>query len=387
MLSQQRLIRQNGRLARTDWGLLFIVSFLLITGLVMVYSASYGFALYEGGVYQGQPAYFFRRQVIFMFLGLAGMLICWRIDYHWYQRLATPILIGTMGVLIVMAALGRRWGFTSSIASSVQPVELAKIGAIIYIAVWLASRGAQLGDINLGLIPFALLLGIMAGLVIVQPDFSTAMVLIATATAMFFVAGADIKQLLIGFLFGGVAIALVAYLAPYRVERLEAWLKNPLTAPLDQGFQTVQSLGALNLGGFLGMGLGQSQQKFSIYAPHTDGMFAIIGEELGFLGATFVIILYGLWTWRGLRIARQAEDTYGMLLAVGLVCWVTFQAALHIAVVTASTPFTGTVLPMISYGGSSLTTTLASVGILLSISRGSANAKMGETYLLGAAKA
>ncbi|MBC7237254.1 MAG: FtsW/RodA/SpoVE family cell cycle protein, partial [Chloroflexi bacterium] len=149
MLSQQRLIRQNGRLARTDWGLLFIVSFLLITGLVMVYSASYGFALYEGGVYQGQPAYFFRRQVIFMFLGLAGMLICWRIDYHWYQRLATPILIGTMGVLIVMAALGRRWGFTSSIASSVQPVELAKIGAIIYIAVWLASRGAQLGDINL----------------------------------------------------------------------------------------------------------------------------------------------------------------------------------------------------------------------------------------------
>ncbi|MBC7237492.1 MAG: FtsW/RodA/SpoVE family cell cycle protein, partial [Chloroflexi bacterium] len=272
-------------------------------------------------------------------------------------------------------------------ASSVQPVELAKIGAIIYIAVWLASRGAQLGDINLGLIPFALLLGIMAGLVIVQPDFSTAMVLIATATAMFFVAGADIKQLLIGFLFGGVAIALVAYLAPYRVERLEAWLKNPLTAPLDQGFQTVQSLGALNLGGFLGMGLGQSQQKFSIYAPHTDGMFAIIGEELGFLGATFVIILYGLWTWRGLRIARQAEDTYGMLLAVGLVCWVTFQAALHIAVVTASTPFTGTVLPMISYGGSSLTTTLASVGILLSISRGSANAKMGETYLLGAAKA
>jgi cell division protein FtsW len=362
--------RQGGQFARTDWGLLLIVLMMLIIGLAMVYSASYGFSLQQGGMYEGQPAFFFRRQLVSLAVGLVAMAILWRIDYRWYRRLATLILAITMAILVTMAILGR-WVFHQRMASFIQPVEVAKVGAMIYIAVWLASRGERIRDISLGLIPFSLLLGIMAGLVVIQPDFSTAIVLIATATAMFFVAGADMRQLLIGFLCGGIALVMVAFLAPYRVERIRTFFNDPLTTALSEGFQTVQSLAALNAGGLFGVGLGQSQQKFSIFAPHTDGMFAIIGEELGFVGASLVLLLYGLWTWRGLRVARQAEDRYGMLLAVGLVCWVTFQATLHVGVITATTPFTGTVLPMVSYGGSSLTTTLGSIGILLSISRGS----------------
>jgi cell division protein FtsW len=135
------------------------------------------------------------------------------------------------------------------------------------------------------------------------------------------------------------------------------------------GFQVIQALAALNRGGMVGVGLGQSQQKFAIFAPHTDGLFAIIGEEWGLLGTLTVVIVYALWAWRGYRIAMRAADVYGRLLAVGIVSWVLFQAALHIAVLTASTPFTGTVLPLMSYGGSSLLTAMAAVGVLLNISR------------------
>ena len=360
--------RKPARLPVAAWGLLFIVLALVVTGLVMVYSASYAFALTEGGPYEGRPAYFFQRQAIFALGGFLSLFILWRVDYRLYRRYAVHILVLTMLILLVMAGLGR-WLVRLQTARSVQPVELAKLGAMVYIAVWLQAKGKQIRKVNLGLIPFALLLGVMAGLIVIQPDFSTAVVLVATATAMFFVAGADMKQLLIAFLFGGAALVFVAMVAPYRSERIRSWLQSPLQDVLGSGFQSIQSLAALNKGGWLGMGLGQSQQKFAIYAPHTDGMFAIIGEELGFVGAASIICLYALWTWRGFRIALRVEDPYGMLLAVGLVSWVTLQAVLHIAVVTATTPFTGTVLPFVSYGGSSMMTSLASVGILLNISR------------------
>lgn len=367
---------RTARLSRTDWGFLFIVLALVIIGLVMVYSASYGFSLMEGGMYEGQPTYFFKRQAAFVLIGLVALLALWRVDYHLYRKFAVHILVLTLLILLVTPPSGR-WLFGGAMARSVQPAELAKLGAMVYVAVWLAAKGEQIRDINLGLVPFALLLGTMAGLIIIQPDFSTAVILIVTATAMFFVAGADMKQLLIGFLFGGVALVFVAMVMPYRSERILAFVRNPLNDPSDSGFQTVQALVALNKGRWLGVRLGQSQQKFAIYAPHTDGIFAIIGEELGFVGAAFVMFLYGLWIWRGLRIARNADDVYGMLLAVGIVTWVTFQAGLHVAVITASAPFTGTVLPFISYGGSSLTTCLASVGILLSISRGGGGKRSG----------
>lgn len=359
-------VRGPRRIVQSDWIMFLVVLILLVFGLVMVYSASYGFALFEEGAYEGRPAYFTKRQGIFALLGLGAMLFTWRMDYHVYKRFAVHILVLTVLMLLVIAPVGR-WVIRSR---SVQPVELAKVGAIIYIAVWLAARGEHIRDISLGLVPFALLLGLIAGLIIAQPDFSSAVLLVATATAMFFVAGADMKQLLIGFLFGGIALVAVMFIASYRSDRVRTWLYGPLSDPLGQGFQPIQSLVALNEGGWFGVGLGTSQQKFVIYAPHTDGIFAIIGEELGFVGAVVVILLYGVWTWRGFHIARSAQGVYGMLLAVGLVSWVTFQAALHIAVVTGLAPFTGTVLPFMSYGGSSLVSCLAGVGILLNISQG-----------------
>ncbi len=361
---------------RMDLGLLVIVLAILVTGLVMVYSASYGFALIEGGNYEGQPTFFLKRQGMFALLGFVMMFVLSRVDYHTYQRYAIWILGGTVAILAPMAMGLGRWLINSK---SVQPSELAKLGAMIYIAVWLAAKGENLRSVNLGLIPFALLLGLIAGLIILQPDFSTGALLVVTAAAMFFVAGADMKQLLIGFLFGGLAMGLVAFAMRYRVDRINLWLSSPLSDASGKGFQVVQCLAALSRGRWLGVGLGQSQQKFIIFAPHTDGIFAILAEEMGVFGSLLVIGLYGLWTWRGLRIAWAAPDVYGRLLAVGLVVWVTFQAILHIGVVTASTPFTGTVLPFISYGGSSLVSCLASVGVLLNISRhGSAESQEGS---------
>jgi cell division protein FtsW len=356
---------------------LFIVLVLLLVGLEMVYSASYGFAYMEGGMYEGMPSYFLRRQVIFAAIGLGALFVLWRIDYRLYRRLALQILIITLLILTVMAVMGR-WILQGRYFQSVQPVEVAKLGAIIYIAVWLEAKQEHIRTIDLGLVPFALLLGMMAGLILLQPDLSTAVLLICTSTAMFFVAGADLRQLLIGFLCGGAAVSAVVGLAKYQIHRVRAflslrvWMQDgrvPFEDALGDSFHALQTLLALYRGKLFGVGLGDSDAKFVVYAPHTDCIYAIIGEELGFVGAVLLLGLFGLWAWRGFRIARYAPDTYGRLLAVGIVSWVLFQAILHVAVVSVLTPFTGTVMPFVSYGGSSLVSSLAAVGVLLSISR------------------
>ena len=384
--------RPGSRLGRTDWGLVLVVFGFLLIGLVMVYSASYGFSLVEDGAYEGQPTYFVKRQAVFAGIGLVLMFICSRIDYHLYQRHARLILAGTVGMLLLIllvtvltpGSLGR---YLVAKTNSIQLSELAKLGAMIYIAVWLASKGADLRSVGLGLVPFALLLGGIAGLIMVQPDFSTACLLIVTAMVMFFVAGAETKQLAIGGLVGLVALTLISFFlikvvkldpAVERWQRIQTWLDNPLSDSLDEGFQVVQTLAALNLGGLFGVGLGQSQQKFAIYAPHSDCIISIIGEETGFVGTLLILAMYALWTWRGLRIAWNAVDVYGRLLAVGIVTWVTSGAILHISVNTATTPFTGDVLPFISSGGSSLVTGLAAAGILLNIARVSSMASPGR---------
>ena len=266
-----------------------------------------------------------------------------------------------------MAFFGR-WIVNRPGVQSVQPMEAAKVGALIYIAVWLEAKGEQVRNFNLGLIPFALILGIITGLILIQKDFSSAVLLAVSATTMFFVAGADLKQCLVIIIFAAVASLLVIYVIGYNLERLVAFGEGPFEDVQDSNYQIVRSLAALYRGKLMGVGLGQSEQKYLLYAAHTDCVFAIIGEEFGFLGSLLIVGLYGIWTWCGLRIAAGASDVYGSLLAVGIVAWVTSQAILHVAVVTATTPFTGTVLPMISYGGSSLMASLGSVGVLLNIS-------------------
>lgn len=356
------------QVARTDWGILLIVLALVLVGLVMVYSASYHFEL-VGWQDVGGPAHFFQLQLRYAIIGLLGMLIAWRIDYHIYRTYAIPILLVTVMVLLVMALLQGRWFLANR---SIQPFEAAKYGAIIYIAVWLESTGKEIRKLTFGLVPFALLLGLIGGLIVAQQDFSSTILFLTTATVMFFVAGADLKQLLIGGAVGGGAVAAVASIIPYLRQmraRLTIW-PDPLQDPMDTGFQTVQGLIALNRGGLFGVGFTQSLQKLHLgRVPHTDYIFAIIGEEWGFVGATLVMGLYALWVWRGLRLARQAADPFGRHLAVGLVAWVALQAALNVAVITNSVPVTGTVLPFVSYGGSALVSGLCAVGILLNISR------------------
>lgn len=362
------------RLARTDWGMFLIALALLFVGLVMVYSASYHFELMGWADVSG-PSYHFMKQLGFAGIGMIGLVIAWAIDYHIYRRLAPLVLGATIVTLVAMAAVGRwvdmaRTAGDVVIYGSIQPVEAAKIGAIIYIAVWLEARGEQLKQFSAGTAPFILILGIMAGLITLQPDYSTAILLAATATAMFFVAGADMKHFALYLVVGGLLVSVPILVFGYGADRYQIWMEGPFSDPTDKGYQIIQSLRALSLGGFSGVGLGQSQQKMYLGRfSHTDFIFSIIAEEFGFLGAIAVIGLYGLWVWRGFSIARNAPDMYGRLLATGLVCWTAFQAVLSISVATNSAPVTGTVLPFISYGGSSLVSALTAVGILLNISR------------------
>ncbi len=381
----QSLERRTYRLLNIDLILVVGVAGLVILGLVMVKSASYGFALGEGSVYEGQPDYFLNRQAVFAAMGTAIAIGLTLIDYRYWKRWALWIMVASVSMLVGVLVLAYVKGDVGETArwllkGSIQPVEVARIGVMIYIAAWVASRREQLQTTLPGLFAFGLVLGGVAGLVLLQPDFSTTLILIITATLMFFAGGATVKQMLILVVTGLPVAYLMVRMEPYRYDRLLTWLDGPFSDPTGEGLQLVQALIALNRGGLFGVGLGQSEQKFAVYAPHTDSIFAIIGEELGLVGGVVVVALYVLCTWRGLRIAWHAPDTYGRLLAIGLTVWISVQAIIHMGVITASVPFTGTVLPLVSYGGSSLVTTMAGVGLLLSISRHS-----GESEAEGAA--
>ncbi len=371
------------RLSRTDWGMFLIAVALLATGLVMVYSSSYHFQLMGWADVTG-PTYHFMKQMGFAGFGMVLLVIGWLVDYHIYKRLVIPIMALTVITLVAMAFVGRWVSMTRAagdlvIHGSIQPVEVAKIGAIIYIAVWLEARGEQIKQFSVGTAPYLLILGALAALIAMQPDYSTALLLVGTASVMFFVAGANMKHFILYLIFGSLLVGIPVILLGYGAERYEIWVAGPFSDPTDKGYQILQSLRALSLGGFSGVGLGQSQQKMYLGRfSHTDFIFSIIGEEFGFLGAVAVIGLYGLWVWRGFIIARSAPDVYGRLLAIGLVSWIAFQAVLSIAVATNSAPVTGTVLPFMSYGGSSLVAALGSVGILLNISRSGQRSRAGE---------
>ncbi len=354
-----------------DYPLLLTVAALLVIGLVMVYSASFGVDMPK----VGQPTtYFLVRQLEWAAIGAAALLLMTLVNYETWRHWAEPIM---GGALLILAALlfmhggeneAQRW----FVGTSVQPSEIVKLAVIIYIAAWLASKGEKIRRLTYGMVPFAILLGLVTGLIVMQPNFSTAFLIVSTAVTMLFVAGADVLQLLIGGVVGGTSLAVLVRVSEYRWNRVMTFIKNPLLDPLGRGYQTVRSIYALQTGGLSGVGLGASVQKIGyLYAPHTDAIFAVIGEELGLLGCLVIVALYGLLAYRGLRIALRCRDPFGSLLAVGVTSWLIFQAALHIAVVTATVPFTGITLPFISFGGSSLVACMAAVGLLLSVSRGS----------------
>ena len=282
------------------------------------------------------------------------------------MRPLIPLLLGLVLVIGSDRFGGQRWLLNGSI----QPGELAKLAVIIYIADWLSSKGARIRHVTYGLIPFAILLGFVTGLIVLQPDFSTAVLIAITAVAMFFIAGGDLWQMIASGVLGGATFALLITRSEYRLARITSFL-NPMGDQLGSNYQVRQILIALGSGGVTGLGLGASRQKFGyIPASHTDGIFAILGEELGLIGCLVVIALFALLAYRGFRIAIAAPDAFGTVLAAGVTCSLIFQALINIAVVTATAPFTGIPLPFISFGGSSLVISMTGVGLLLAVSRG-----------------
>jgi cell division protein FtsW len=370
--------RSVNLLRGADTALPFFVAGLMLIGLVMIYSSSQYWA-YENEL---GANYYFVRQSQLGLLGVILMVIVARIDYRWWQRLAIPVMFVTLPVLVAMLVLGKpvQGAVRFVLAGSIQPSEMAKLGVIIYIAAWLVSRGGQIEQASYGVIPFAVITGVVAGLIMMQPDLGTAMLVILTTVAMFFVAGAQVKQILLLAVFGTAALVVLMRLAghEHQIIRFADWLQwNPLSGAQRGGWLGPQSVAALRTGRFLGVGLGQSERAPILRAiAHTDAIFAILGEELGFVGAASVLALFVGLGYRGYRIAIGASDQFGMLLAAGVTTQLMIQAAIHVGVAVGLSPETGITLPFVSYGGSSLVTSLIGVGLLLSISRGSRSLSM-----------
>ena len=352
-----------------DYVFLVLVAALLGFGLVMLFSSSYSI----GYAWKGKPLYFFSRQLLWTIIGLVALAIMANINYHTWQKLAIPILGVTLLGLAILLVIGQpQFGaIRYFIKGSIQPSEIAKIAIIIYIAAWLASKGKDLRKVSYGLIPFAVLLGLLVGLIIIQPDISTSLLITLTALAMFFIAGADLIQIGILTAMGGLTFGLIMSQSLHAQERLKAFivsLPDPINSP---HFHIRGAIQALVEGGFFGTGLADGFHKHSggIPVPHSDSIFAIVGEELGLIGTLAVVALFFFFAIRGVRIALRATDSFGTLLAFGITIWLVLQAFINIAVITATFPFTGLPLPFFSYGGSSMLVNLAAVGILLNISR------------------
>ncbi|QGG47852.1 stage V sporulation protein E [Heliorestis convoluta] len=358
--------------ARAPDFIIFLSVILLLTfGIVMVLSASSVKATYL----YNDAFHFFKRQTMWALLGIAVMIAMMRLDYRRLIPYSKWFIIGSFILLIavLIPGLGKtvsgstRWLNLGPLAF--QPSELIKLAVVIFVAHRLSQSGYKLTNLTKGLSPYLLLMAAIAGLILLQPDLGTAMAICGTIYIMLYVAGARKSHMISLGVIGVILIALAAILEPYRMRRITGFL-DPWADPLGTGFHTLQSLFALGSGGLFGSGLGQSKQKY-FYLPenHTDFLFAILGEELGMLGATFVIVLFFVLVWRGLRVAILCPDAFGSLLAVGLTCQIALQAIINMGVVTGLLPVTGITLPFLSYGGSSLFFTLAGVGLLLNISR------------------
>lgn len=372
-----------------DLALLAVVLMLLAIGLAMVYSASGIKALDT----LDEPRYYLVQQSAWVLVGLVAMFVVARIDYHRYRRLALPALV--IAVLLLIAVLipgvGTRVGgasrwlrFTSFVG--IQPAELAKLALVLYLAFWLGRHRERVQSVSVTL-PFLLLTGAVAGLIVAEPDLGTAIVIGGIGLAMYFVAGARLREFGALGLLAVTAVAAAAVIQPYRLQRILTFL-DPWSDPRGAGFQTIQSLYGLALGGPFGEGLGAGKEKFGFLpAPYTDSIFAVLGNELGLFGTLVVVLLFLLIAFKGVRIALRAPDATGALLAAGITTWIVFQAWVNMAVVASLVPMTGITLPFISYGGSSICVGLVGVGILLNIGRqGIPRAEAEATSVPGAAR-
>lgn len=354
-----------------DKPVLFITGLLLSIGVMMVFSTTFDWSLQD----YGNETTIMLMHVQNVLIGVAVMFIFARLDIRFVRRLAPLIMLSAVSFLVAVWLFGDdTFGARRALINGrFQPGEFSELAIIIYFSAWLGSKNTNVKSFTKGLIPFTVIISVMIGLAILQPDLSVAVMMLLTGSSLFFLAGADTRQIgiiLVILVFTGLlSIPILQQIAPYALNRVDPWLAS-LTDLTQAHPHTMQAAIAFSYGGWTGVGLGESQAKFrALPAPHTDSIFAVIGEELGVIGACLVILLYvGLFL-RGVSIARQSTSPFTILLASGLTIWIVAKATLNIAVMTSLLPPAGLPLPFISYGGSSLVVLMAGVGLLLSVQR------------------
>ncbi len=359
--------------------LLFAILVLNVLGLVFVLSSSLPHAqsLVENGDISS-PYFFFIKQLKSTFIGWIGLFFGFFFPIKFYKKIALPAFFGLIFTLflVVFSPLGTnlnttafRWvnlGFLTF-----QPSEIGKFIVIIYLATWLDSKGKDVKSFSFGFVPFLILLGMLSFLIIKQPDLGTLVVVFAVSVIIFFVSGANLSHLAFMASLAGLALyyTILHSENDYRLKRFQVWT-NPTEDPTGDGHQIYQSLLAIGSGGINGIGVGRSKQAFFIPEAFSDGIFTIIGEEFGFIKSVAIILLiYGIYIWRGIDIAKKIENKFFMLIALGITSWIGIQTFINIASFTNLIPMTGVPLPFISYGGSSLSVLMFASGVLLNLSR------------------
>lgn len=355
--------------SRQDYWLSLAVFGLIAFGLIMIYSVSKYYSLQI--TKEATDKFYLLKQLQWLGIGVVVWAIFGMIDYRYWQKISKNMLYATLILillpLILHGGAGERW--VNLGIGSFQPSEIAKFTFIIYLSSWFSGKGESLQSVQKMFIPFALIVFFISFIMLLQKDLGTLSIMLAIAASIIIVAGAPLYQLIAG---GGIA-AFLFWLAvkiePYRMERLLTFL-NPENNALGSGYQIRNALIAIGSGGIWGMGFGQSRQKY-LYLPeaHTDSIFAIISEELGFVRAIFIVVVFVFIAMRGYKIAMNAPDTFSRLLATGITTWITVQMLVNIAAMLSLVPLTGVPLPFVSYGGSSLIILLAAVGVLTNISK------------------
>ena len=359
----------NLRIRFDVWIALAVIG-LLIAGMLVVYSSSYDIA-FRSPLSNHDPTFYFRRQFLFMMVGLVAMGGSLIFDYHHFRYLSLIVMGGTILLLLIVLFFGSsNFGAQRGLFNnSIQPSELAKLATIMYVSHWLSSKGGRVKSIAHGLAPFAIMVGFVAALIMLQPDLSTAILVSLISFTLFFLAGADWRHFGLALILIPIVFVIAYYAFGHVSQRIDAWQvawQDPL---LSEQLQIRLIAIGLGSGGLVGQGPGHGRIKYFVPAAHTDGPFAVWGEEFGFIGSLFVILSFVFLAYRGVLAARRARDAYGYLLAMGVTVWISYQALLNIAVVTSTIPFTGVPLPFMSYGGTSLVVTLAGIGVLLNVSR------------------
>jgi len=356
---------------RIDIYLFFAVVALVLFGIIMIYSSSYIWAEYKFN----DQFHYVKQQSLFAIVGFVIMIIISKIDYNIYERKSFPIFFVCIILLILVLIPGigkirngsRSWFGIASFG--IQPSEFAKIGLIILTSKYLSKSNKFIKNITKGVIPILGVLFLVFGLIMLQPDFGTGMIIVVSIIAMLFIAGVNMKFFIGLGALGVVGIVILILIAPYRMDRITSFL-DPWSDPLGTGFQIIQSLYAIGPGGLLGMGFLNSRQKhFYLPEPQTDFIFSIISEEFGILGIIIVAGLFIVVLQRGINISLKCEDAFGKYLAFGIIFQMLIQTVMNLMVVVGLIPVTGVTLPFLSYGGSSLLVSMASIGIILNISR------------------